>query len=341
MNKNYKFLPSKSHHAITKYGLMAKPRCKRPTFKKVGGIKVARISKESLGVGTYQRKVDEDRVKRLNAIWHPELGGIHVAEIRYRNKFYYQIVDGQHRACASPANEVDCIVTNTQCPVDNFLMANDKKNVKPVSIDEMFWALNDRVNTVRDERSKKDLDDILYIINLFEGAGFNPQPNHLKKEKGADFGVHISAIHNIYQKQVVELVEKQKKRHRKIFESYSEDDFINFRRGVLKDVFDIMISTFGKKTFTAGRKYSPCWEACFLFLNKSLNWDYCTEDVIDVFSSPFWLKYGRGDICKAIPLNSINDWCALPYKYAKSISFSRDQWHQTFCDVYKTSKKMP
>ena len=100
MTVKFKFNPKKDHVAVKEYGILGETLDKPIAKTKAGWLKVATIPIKNLAIGLYQRDIDHLRVNRIKNAWHNDLGYINVAEIEHKGKYYYQIVDGQHRASA-------------------------------------------------------------------------------------------------------------------------------------------------------------------------------------------------------------------------------------------------
>lgn len=341
MNKlsNYKFNPKIDHLSVDQYDLMAKPTTSAVKFKRAGSLKIATIPKENLGVGRYQRtKINHGRIKTIRDQWHPELGNANVCELYYKGKYYYQLVDGQHRSCASPADSIDCIITNSHVPVDNFLMANDPKTTKPISEDDAYWAKYIRWETVDDEISKNDTEDIKYIHSLFEQRGWTPSRSHQNRDE--NFGCNISKLHKVYTKQVVKLINRLVKTKK-----IEENDSKTMRRAVLKDSIEIMVRLFGSDTFKSHTKYLNCWGGLMKFLTRHKGFDYSVDEIVETLKQGRWCKYAKGRE-SAQTLKTILDWKTTTGKYigssikkigSKMSDF--DAWFCLFVDVYKVSSR--
>lgn len=342
MNKldNYKFNPEIDHLSVEQYGLMAKPTDSPVKYDKGGRfLKIAAIPKENLGIGRYQRsKINHKRIKSIHQDWHGELGNANVCELYHEGKYYYQLVDGQHRSCASPYDTMDCIITNTHVPVDNFLMANNPKTTKPITDDDAYWAKFVRWETVDDEISINDPEDIKYIHTLFVNNGWTPSRKTTKRD--ADFGSNISKLHGVYSKQVVKIVNKLVK-SKKI----TEDEGKNLRRAVLTDCIKIMIDLFGFNTFKSHEKYLNCWGALMKFLCVFKEFEYNVQEVLSTLKQGRWCKYAKGRESDD-RLETILDWRTATYKYISSSVKKTglkiqdaDAWYLTFIDVYKVSSR--
>ncbi len=349
-----KFSPKKEHLQREKYGLLAETLDEPVKAKKFGGLKLAKIDKKYLGIGGYQRPLKEERVALLRSKWHPEFGGVNVCEIEYKGKFYYQVADGQHRACASPEEYMDCIVTNSQYPVDNFLMANDKNLVNPVSVDEVYWAHIDKYNTV----CQKDEIEAKFVFDAFQDRGFIPCAEH-KKDTILDFGTNISKIHKFYRNEIVKQInrirEKLAKINAKKITNKKDKAFLKrfdhlnnldekqtrlFTQQVFKDVMDIMIGIFGKATFNVKprRRYFHSWNGMMRYLMKFWDWNYSKEDIVDTLREGRWCRGGKG-IEKNDSLGDIKDWHEAQKSYERSVNNLSNQWMHLFADTYKVSKR--
>jgi hypothetical protein len=349
MNKTYKFEISE-HHPIQEYGILAKPLSKRLKITQVGSLKVAQISKKYLGIGEYQRPRDKKKIANIKNNWNPELGeGFKVAEIEHNGKWYHQVVDGQHRVCACPQDKVTVCVINTFAPVDNFLEANNPKNKSPISVNDRFFALKNRQETVDDVRSKEDQDDVLFMYDEFIANGFTPQHN-TKKDKNSDFGCMIAKVHKSYEKRIREALDAvlkreekaKKKRGRKNFThqflNLSSQEIVDKKRDTFKDVMKIMTSVFDKADFGTKTQYPPAWEAMMMFLTQYLNWDYNVDSVINTLKKGRHCKNNKGKE-KDEPLSSIKDWLDAVLSDYKLVEFKRDKWYRMIIDVYQVSQR--
>lgn len=347
-----KFSPKKEHLQREKYGLLAETLDEPVKAKKFGGLKLAKIDKKYLGIGGYQRPLKEERVALLRSKWHPEFGGVNVCEIEYKGKFYYQVADGQHRACASPEEYMDCIVTNSQYPVDNFLMANDKNLVNPVSVDEVYWAHIDKYNTV----CQKDEIEAKFVFDAFQDRGLTPSPEY-KKDTILDFGTSVSKIHRFYHNEIIKQINKVRERLAKInakkitnkkdkaflkrfnhLNNLDEKQTRLFTQQVFKDVMDIMFGIFDKTTFNNKRRYFHSWNGMMRYLMKFWDWNYSKEDIVDTLREGRWCRGGKGAE-KNNPLGDIKDWHEAQKSYERSVNNLSNQWMYLFADTYKVSKR--
>lgn len=336
--ENYKFNPKIDHISVGEYDLMAKPTTDPVKYKKAGSLKIATIPKENLGVGRYQRtKINHARIKSIREQWHPELGNANVCELEHRGKYYYQLVDGQHRSCASPSDSIDCIITNSHVPVDNFLMANDPKTTKPISDDDSYWAKYIRWETVNDEKSKNDDEDVKFIHTLFVKHGWTPSRNYGSANK--NFGSTISKLHKVYTKQVVNFLNRLEKANKVTAEEAKEK-----RRVTLSDCMEIMIRVFGADTFTSQTKHLNAWAGLMKFLSRHKDFDYSVDNIVEALSQGRWCRYAKGPE-REERLERIKDWKMVTGQYVFS-ALKRsgkltdvDAWYQTFVDVYKVSSR--
>ena len=320
-----KFNPSIDHRSLKQYGLLGKPLKRAIKETKVGRTKIAVIKKSNLGVAPFQRDPDSERIKKLNARWHDDLGSIKVAKIKHGSNWYYSVIDGQQRACASPHDLLDCVITNTLAPVDNFLEANDSELVKPCSYDDRYWALVDRASTVDDYHTRNDTKDIVFMNELFKEYGFEPMK---KNSKATDFGSNVSSIHNIYSRYAF-------KKIRKLL-SYSDLELDRetqeFSRKVMRDVMEIMFRVFDRESFNAKQKYVQAWNGVFVFLSW-LKWDYDVDFMIEKLKNTTYRpKYGRRESEKE--LSGIRDWKKVIDQDFGAVAFARDKWASLFSQLY-------
>jgi hypothetical protein len=350
MNTTYGFKPSE-HQPLKEYGILAKPLTKRLKVTEIGPLKVAQISKKYLGIGQYQRPKDKNKIANIKNNWNPELGeGFKVAEIQHKGKWYHQVVDGQHRVCACPHDKVTVMIINTFAPVDNFLEANNPKNKSTISIDDRFFALKNRQETVKDARSKEDQDDVLFMHDEFVENGYTPQHNK-EKDKNSDFGCMVARIHKTYEKRIREALDKaleredrilQSKKRKKFvpqFSNLSSQEIVDKKRDTFKDVMKIMASVFDKADFGSKNHYSSAWEGMMMFLTQYLNWDYNVKGVINILQKGRHCKNNRGKE-KDQPLSSIIDWNDAVLNDYQNIEFKRDKWYKMIIDVYLVSQRV-
>ncbi|MGA0258442.1 MAG: hypothetical protein ACO3MG_11455 [Saprospiraceae bacterium] len=323
------FHPEEHHLPVEKYGLLAQPKNEKIPTVKCGKLNIAQIDRKYLGVGKYQRATDDARIKRLSKVWHGELGVINVMELEKDGKFYYPIIDGQQRACASPNEELVAIITNTFTDVDNFRMANNRKHVKALSYDSYYWAGIHRHLTVRDEETAKDTYDEMFVFNEFEKHGYTPAR---QADKSKDFGSCVSKLHNLHTKYICDKMEAYLgKKNRK--KALTEEQLFTARRDVFSDVMQIMTEVFGAETFSARHKYIQTFCGLMVYLAR-IKWNYSVTELINSFKAGVY-KPKRRD---PETLRNISDWDRATKTGFINIPFVRDKWAELFENVHKNSQ---
>jgi hypothetical protein len=349
MNTTYEFKPSE-HQPIKEYGILAKPLSKRLKVTQVGPLKIAQIYKKNLGIGQYQRPQNKKKIANIRGNWNPELGeGFKVAEILHDGKWYHQVVDGQHRACACPQERVTVTVINSVAPVDNFLEANNPKNKSTISVDDRFFALKNRQETVNDGRSKEDRDDVSFMYEEFIENGYTPQHDK-EKDKNSDFGCVIARIWKSYDIRIREVLDKaiareqrilqskQKKKFIPRFSNLSSQEIVDKKRDTFKDVMKIMLKVFNRTDFGPKTTYTSAWEGMMMLLTQYLNWDYNVDSVINILKKGRHCKNNHGKE-KNQPLTTIEDWNDAVGNDYQNIEYIRDKWEKMIIDVYSVSQR--
>ena len=106
-----------------------------------GHVSIAMIKKSQLNLGPYQRNLDTNRLNKISeGMFYNAIGHVLVHEVQHDNSWYYNIVDGQHRANANPSDKCVCIISNTIPEPVLFAIANDPKAKKSTSAQDNFHA---------------------------------------------------------------------------------------------------------------------------------------------------------------------------------------------------------
>jgi len=330
MTVKFKFNPKKDHVAVKEYGILGETLDKPIAKTKAGWLKVATIPIKNLAIGLYQRDIDHPRVNRIKNAWHNDLGYINVAEIKHKGKYYYQIVDGQHRASAFSqiGNEICCIVTNSFAPVDNFLMANNSRNVKSLDVDGEFWAKMNRLDSVIDARSKNDEDNVKFVYDLIERKGYKPQKK--KNKSDINFGNHVAALHKIFEK----YVQHEGGNIVQDIALENNEDLNVLSRRIFKDAADVLFCVFGANAFTYSKPQKRAWEGMLRFLRK-IEYKYNKQRLKEAFKKgKYYMPTGR------IPRETgkgIDSWrlTALnKFGSSKRVIYEREKWTNLFTAVH-------
>ena len=330
MNTKFKFNPKKDHIAMSEYGFLGEPLDKPIAKTKAGWLKIATIPLKNLAIGLYQRDIDRLRVNMIKDSWHNDLGYINVAEIEHKGKYYYQIVDGQHRASAFSyiGDEICCIVTNSFAPVDNFLIANNSKTVKSLNVDGEFWAKMYRLACVADERAKKDSDNVKFVYDLFKSKGYTPQKK--KNRSNMNFGNHVSAVHKIFEKYV---------KHEGLnilqdIAAENNEDVNDVSRRVFKDAADILFNVFGTDGFTYSKPQKRAWEGMLRFLKK-IEYQYDKKRLIKAFKKgQFCMPTGQIVRHTGKGINAWRETALNKFSSTRRVIYEREKWSSLFAAVH-------
>lgn len=352
------------HRPYPQYGLLGKsskePIADNNSFYEV---QLLRIPKSHLGVGTYQRPIDENRVFSIRNDWRPNYGIVQVKMFKSKGRYYYQIVDGQHRAAASPDDSVTCILSvDDNFPVDDFMLVNSSRNVKSLSTDDFYWAHIERIRHF----DSTDLVQAKFVYDTFKKFGYNPERTFTKVN---DFGTYASIIHKFYFSEIVHKLEsKRNSTYNKVKSllgknksEISMDDFVGLTnrdmvkleklavdlnyisdldsKDVLNDVFNIMVNVFGKETFNDGKKRTVMWQGLMRFLVRDQKFQYDVRKVITALKIGKYSKNGRGKASYK-ELKDLDDWNnAVKYDYHR-IGFKTEQWQTLFRDTFRKSSSI-
>lgn len=195
---DYEFDPG-NFYSLTTGGeavSLDRPITKSAIFEDVDGseISVTVIDKEHLNIGTYQRNLDITRINKIKeGRFYNALGHILVHEVKHNDKWYYNIVDGQHRAAANPSDKCLSIISNTIPEPILFAIANDKRTKKAASQHDLFHAEQCIVGSVPQKITKlfKDHFDIDLKRNPNHGSG---QRGRKSNEEGIIDVAHYGAF---------------------------------------------------------------------------------------------------------------------------------------------------
>ena len=361
-----KFNRHLQHRAYAQFGLLGKST-KEPITDTVSfhDIQFLYIPKSNLGVGTYQRPLQEDRVCNLRNEWIRELGIPLVKMFKHKGRYFYQIVDGQHRAIACPNDKVVCVLSTSDAyPVDDFLLVNNSRNVKSLSSDDFYWAHIERQRHF----DSSDVVQAQFVYDTFKKFGYKPERRIMKTN---DFGMYTSNIHKFYHSEIVNKLESKKnseyKKIKKLLGSDMSDvsstldtyveltikdkhrleqlssDFEYISnldpKDILTDVFNIMVNVFGKETFNDGKQRTCMWQGLMRFLVRDMKFNYDSKKVISALKIGKYSKNGRGK-SSYNELRSIRDWNhAVKYDY-HHIGFKTEQWQCLFKDTYLKSSNI-
>ena len=122
--------------------------------------RLAVIPKKYLGIDkSYQRMASRRQIENIFRkfdIANFDIPAVY--KIKHGKKFYYQIVDGQHRCCANQDEEILCRIVNTKAAVTRCLEANAASRKRSWSLNDMFWGKIvelERCHEVKDDLHRK------------------------------------------------------------------------------------------------------------------------------------------------------------------------------------------
>jgi len=101
-----------------------------------------KIPKRAICKSPYQRNVNHKTLESMReGIFYQALGAVvNVHEAYLDGKYYYTVLDGQHRCMANPAETVIGVVSNTIPEALAFCVANDKSAKRNCSTEDLFHA---------------------------------------------------------------------------------------------------------------------------------------------------------------------------------------------------------
>jgi len=238
---------------------------------------LAVIPKKYLGIDKiYQRNRSKRQIQKIAETFDMANFDIpSVYKMKHKGKFYYQIVDGQHRCCANQNNEILCKIVNTKAAVTRCLEANDPSRKSSWKVDPLFWG---KVTELERDATVLDTLHRNTIIEFFKEAGLTPtNPAH---EKPVDAGAKIASIHKHWIKNTwgnLNILDmRPEEREKKALT-------------VLKDVIDIMKAVFPKMNYQAWG--GAVWASLFdLLSNANKNTGMFNYNKAEIISA---LQYGR------------------------------------------------
>ena len=240
---------------------------------KIQGVDITTSDKKNLAFHKSQRPLDKKRAEVIKESWNGALGIIHVCEVNKNSKYYYYILDGQHRANANPNKRCVCII-HQEKPHKAFLQANDPSACKPLNWDDRFWA-----NFYGGEKKAKELYD------KFKNKGLNAERLIYVEEGG------FAGIGNVF-KIMSNMKSRPKTRGRKSEWQKVEDE----RRSQLEKeerfnyIFDLMFEIFDARDFKKSENrqmvgslsgYQTIWTAFAKFINNNTNWSTLSETIVE------------------------------------------------------------
>jgi len=284
--------------------------------------KLAIIPKKYLGIDkSYQRTASKRQIQNIAKKFDMANFDVPaVYKIKHNNKFYYQIVDGQHRCCANQQEEILCRIVNTKAAVTRCLEANDASRKRSWSINDMFWGKIvelDRCPEIRDEEHRKT------IIEFFLDAGFTPC--NPANNKPVDVGCRIASIHNHWIKNTwANLESLQMRREEKEKKALK----------ILKDVIDIVKEVFPKMNY---QKWGgTVWAGLFdLLSDNNRNSGMSNYDKKQIIAA---LQYGRVTTTGNQLSSRINLTDFASYNFASQQgSFRSSRRHDSHVKVLKNA----
>lgn len=144
-------------------------------------LHICKIPKDVLNLAPYQRNVNEKTIDNMSkGVFYQAFGMPTVHEkLMEDGKWYYNIVDGQHRVIANPSNCILSVVSNSIPEAKVFSIANDPSCKKAASKEDIFHAEQQIVGTDANFISNMMLE--VFDIKI------ERHPNHgtgkLKKQK--------------------------------------------------------------------------------------------------------------------------------------------------------------
>jgi hypothetical protein len=105
-------------------------------------LHICKISKDVLNIAPYQRNLNEKTIENMSkGIFYQAFGMPTVHEkLMEDGKWYYSIVDGQHRVIANPSHYIVSVVSNSIPEAKVFSIANDPNCKKAASKEDIFHA---------------------------------------------------------------------------------------------------------------------------------------------------------------------------------------------------------
>ena len=283
---------------------------------------LAVIPKKYLGVDRiYQRKRNKRQIQKIAETFDMANFDIpSVYKMKHKGKFYYQIVDGQHRCCANQNSEILCKIVNTKAAVSRCLEANDPSRTSSWKVDPLFWG-----KVIELERDPEVLDTLHRntIIQFFKEAGLTPtNPAH---EKPVDAGAKIASIHKHWIKNTWGNLEKLEMRPEE-----KEKKALK----ILKDVIDIVKEVFPKMNY---QKWGgTVWAGLFDLLSDSnRNSGMSNYDKKQIIAA---LQYGRVTTTGNQLSSRINLTDFASYNFASQQgSFRSSRRHDSHVKVLKNA----
>lgn len=325
-NNNYKSDGSNSSKidkveisVAAKHGLLGQPTLLNEEVVDVSdqnlNLKICTIPKKNLRVdSTYQRPLDEKKVRIIKANWHPKVCDlITVFSRKLENGMTDNlIVDGQHRASAYPSDKIRCRVIEDGHPIIHYLLANDSDTKSTLAKDAVVWNVKQALDMgIKEGYSFEKfpmLHETVDIMNSFEG--FECCSVHENtKNFGAKFGkIYLQWRDNVYKKLTAKYVRENKVKRNGDLPPAIKIKRDNFALKIWQDTLEIMVSTFGSEAFTKKKFGGEFWTAVqdYLFAHKKMKYDI--SQVIDMFAdAPYRDRGNTLDLETSIP-RTLQGW---------------------------------
>lgn len=240
-------------------------------------IALVSIKKENLSYDAFQRPIDKKRSDKIASAFHPDFGVVNVAEMEHEGKWYYTIVDGQHRSEANPENSVAAIVSNHLPPAWLFMTANT--NGKNIDKDDILWALYEGYDpTAR------------WLFQTLRIYGMEPSRNtgdEGKKNRESQKFVAAAKLYDVYTKIRTSYVNSA-------YKKLEEDEKVEKTKELFVTLCNIMTKSYGAHTFYASEEklfrkqsvsgYRDVWMAMVQYLNAK-SWNVESQDIISALQT--------------------------------------------------------
>ena len=247
----------------------------------------------------FQRPLDQKRSDKIADKFHPDFGVINVAEMEWDGRYYYTIVDGQHRSEANPEDSVVAILSNHLPPANLFMTANT--NGKNIDKDDILWALYEGYDpTAR------------WLFATLRKFDLHPSRNtgdEGKLNRESQKFVAASKMYDVYKKIRSSFVNSA---HKKA----SDEQQIEITKSLFETLCEIMTEAYGAHSFYASEEkiyrkqsvsgYRDIWMGMVQYLNVK-SWKIDKEDIVSALQTG---AYGRREPMSET-FESINDLSRL------------------------------
>tara|TARA_B100001094_G_scaffold230996_1_gene225733 strand:- start:1022 stop:2122 length:1101 start_codon:yes stop_codon:yes gene_type:complete len=228
---------------------------------------VCKISKDILNVGPYQRNTDVKRIKNMTGDKFYEalaIVNVHEQYDTKTSKYYYTVVDGQHRALAHPGDKVVAVISNSVPEPIVYAISNDPRSKKSADSHDRFHADQYIEGSLAKRITKlfKDNFNIKIERNPYHGTRIRRVPDsEMIPWSGADYGPNLLRVYAKAEKAVKNIVHDSTK-----FEEEVDNAFIS----IMKTIFRV----YPKDSFTLNQTTR----------NSTTHWDVLADVIIEHYS---------------------------------------------------------